>query len=217
MIRQEACEEPFLEEEVEEAVLHKLGWRAEAKVQRAVVARGGIVADQVGYGKTAISLGLINCDIAKARTEIQPPKKGDPCDLVHGRIPTRATLVVAPAHLMKQWPSELAKFCGSSLKAVSIQTMADLNKKTIRDIMQADIVFVAVTVFRGGTYIYKDTPNTPRLTILQHSTSTVYVLSRVHQEDCRPKRGGCLRVCMRRSIGVSASASWNSLRTERKE
>jgi len=173
MIRQEECEEPFLEEEVEEAVLHKLGWRAEAKVQRAVVARGGIVADQVGYGKTAISLGLINCDILKARAEIQSPKK-DPCDLVHGRIPTRATLVVAPAHLMKQWPSELAKFCGSSLKAVSIQTMTDLNKKTIRDIMQADIVFVAVTVFRGGTYIYKDTPNTPKLTLLYpHFYSTL--------------------------------------------
>ena len=34
------------------------GWRLEARVTRPVIIRGGIVADQVGYGKTAITLGM---------------------------------------------------------------------------------------------------------------------------------------------------------------
>ena len=59
MLAQEACTDPFIEEEVAEATLPSLGWRAEAKVERPVLARGGVVADQVGYGKTAITIGLI--------------------------------------------------------------------------------------------------------------------------------------------------------------
>ena len=47
MLAQEASEEPFVEEEVGEAVLAPLGWRAEAKVTRQTVLKGGIVADQV--------------------------------------------------------------------------------------------------------------------------------------------------------------------------
>ena len=58
--QQEACTDLFLEQEVAEATLPSLGWRAEAKVERPILARGGVVADQVGYGKTAITIGLID-------------------------------------------------------------------------------------------------------------------------------------------------------------
>ena len=47
MLKQEASTEKFVEEEVEEAVLPALGWRAEGRAERAVLVRGGIVADQV--------------------------------------------------------------------------------------------------------------------------------------------------------------------------
>ena len=60
VLAQEACTELFLEQEVAEATLPFLGWRAEAKVERPILARGGVVADQVGYGKTAITIGLID-------------------------------------------------------------------------------------------------------------------------------------------------------------
>ncbi|PIG80558.1 C-5 cytosine-specific DNA methylase, partial [Aspergillus arachidicola] len=61
MIHRESLDiEPFIEEEVEEALLPMLMWRAEGKVCVEKTVRGGVLADDVGYGKTAITLGLID-------------------------------------------------------------------------------------------------------------------------------------------------------------
>ena len=51
---QEASDGVFVEEEATEAVLAPLKWRAEARVARNTVARGGIVADQVGWVSSRI-------------------------------------------------------------------------------------------------------------------------------------------------------------------
>lgn len=63
MISQENLEDgvrhTFVEEEIAEASLLPLGWRAEGKAERPVLVRGGVLADEVGYGKTAITIGLI--------------------------------------------------------------------------------------------------------------------------------------------------------------
>jgi hypothetical protein len=47
MLHQEAATEPYFEEEVEEAVLPSLNWRAEGRARRPVLVRGGILADEV--------------------------------------------------------------------------------------------------------------------------------------------------------------------------
>jgi hypothetical protein len=47
MLSQEASSSPFYEEEVVEAILPNLNWRAEARAKRPVLVRGGIVADEV--------------------------------------------------------------------------------------------------------------------------------------------------------------------------
>jgi hypothetical protein len=47
MLHQEANTVPFMEEEVVEAVLPNLNWRAEGRAQRPVLVRGGIIADEV--------------------------------------------------------------------------------------------------------------------------------------------------------------------------
>lgn len=47
MLEQEASTDSFMEEEVVEAVLPGLKWRAEGRVQRPILVRGGIVADEV--------------------------------------------------------------------------------------------------------------------------------------------------------------------------
>ena len=56
---------PFIEEEVSEA-----GWRAEGRAQQPVHICGGVLADEVGYGKTAITLGLIDCTRKKVGREL---------------------------------------------------------------------------------------------------------------------------------------------------
>lgn len=49
MIKQESTLEPYYEQEVTEAVLPGLNWRAEGKAERPVLVRGGIIADEVNY------------------------------------------------------------------------------------------------------------------------------------------------------------------------
>lgn len=49
----------FVEEEISESLLPAVGWRAEGKAERPVMVRGGVIADQVGYGKTVISIALV--------------------------------------------------------------------------------------------------------------------------------------------------------------
>ena len=49
MLKQEESTVPFLEEEVTEEILPSLNWRAEGRVQRPVLVRGGIIADEVSW------------------------------------------------------------------------------------------------------------------------------------------------------------------------
>lgn len=71
MLNREAIDAaPFIEEEVSEAVLDPLGWRAEGRAQRPIHVRGGVLADQVGYGKTAITLALIDCTSKQVKNDL---------------------------------------------------------------------------------------------------------------------------------------------------
>ncbi len=57
MLQQEKVEgrtHTFVEEEISEAALPSLGWRAEGKAERPVLARGGVIAEEIGYGNTII-------------------------------------------------------------------------------------------------------------------------------------------------------------------
>jgi hypothetical protein len=132
----------FVEEEISESSLPGLGWRAEGKAERPVMIRGGVIADQVGYGKTIISLALI------AETNGERAPVAEPC----GLIDTKATLIVVPGHLSKQWPSEIRKFTGKMFKTIVIQNMNDLNNISIGDIQKADIVVMAADMFGSESY-----------------------------------------------------------------
>ncbi|KAJ3235803.1 hypothetical protein HDU81_000159 [Chytriomyces hyalinus] len=145
MIKREQEPGLFVEEEISEASFDYLGWRAEGRASRAVQVRGGVVADQVGYGKTAITLGLI--DYTKNCT----PADSTPAD-VHGKIPLKATLILVPGHLLKQWPSEIAKFTGTSLSCITIKDVGSLNKISISDFMKADVIIASSKIFASQKY-----------------------------------------------------------------
>lgn len=139
---------PFIEEEVSEAILSPLGWRAEGRAQRPVHIRGGVLADQVGYGKTAITLGLIDCTSASVKEEFK--KIGD----VPGKIPVKATLAVVPPHLTLQWKNEFKKFTGDNrFKVEVISSVANLNSMTIAKMKKADVVVVASNIFKSNVYL----------------------------------------------------------------
>jgi hypothetical protein len=148
MLRQEAPDAPpFVEEEISEAVLTPLGWRAEGRAQRRVYVRGGVLADEVGYGKTAITLGLIDCAASDVKQDFVKPQD------TSGKIPVKATLVIVPPHLTRQWASEVVKFTGKRFKIVVISTASNLNPITIEDVQEADIVIVASNLFHSSVYL----------------------------------------------------------------
>ncbi len=148
MVAQEAkTAPPFIEEEISEAMLDALGWRAEGRVQRSVKIRGGVLADQVGYGKTAITLALIDVMANEVEEELKD------ADELPGKIPTKASLIVVPPHLTRQWASEAKKFAGKHFKVEVITTASNLNSLTIEDVQNADLVVVASNLFKSNVYL----------------------------------------------------------------
>ncbi|KAF2421845.1 hypothetical protein EJ08DRAFT_682862, partial [Tothia fuscella] len=67
-------------------------------------------------------------------------------------IPTAATLIVVPAHLISQWRSECAKFLPQSYeqeeKIRVVKTTRDLQNLKVRDFQEAKIVLVSWTVLQ---------------------------------------------------------------------
>lgn len=138
---------PFEEEEIEEAFLPLMMWRAEASATTRKVIRGGVLADDVGYGKTAIIIGLIDIQAERARHNIKVP--------VNGLIPSNATLIVVPHIMLPQWKSEIEKFLGNRYNVLIFQSGASFTSKTIRDVRSADIILVSWSVFNNSGYYQK--------------------------------------------------------------
>lgn len=105
-----------------------------------------LFASQVGYGKTAITLGLI--DLAN-KLHATP---ATPAFFSSGWIATNATLVIVPKHMMGQWPNEVKKFLGTSKRVSAIKDLLALNKITIAEIQRADIVIVSFALLSNATY-----------------------------------------------------------------
>ena len=148
MVSREAADiEPFFEEEIEEAILPQLGWRAEGRARRARQIRGGVLADYVGYGKTAITLGLIDMQFAANNGVLPVPG--------NGKIPIKATLIVVPTHLIPQWKREIEKFLGKEYTVLVIQDQRKMGKCTIHDFIEADIIIASWGMFDNDTYLEK--------------------------------------------------------------
>ena len=134
----------FEEEEVEEAFLPLTAWRAEGKatVQRNV--RGGVVADEVGYGKTIISLGLISANSDQDQQAFH----------VDGFIPSTATLVVVPETLVSQWCEEIQKFTNIKRTEVLVLNARTLAKTEVCHIQKARIIVTPLSLFANEPYYH---------------------------------------------------------------
>ncbi|KAI9724728.1 MAG: hypothetical protein M1812_000003 [Candelaria pacifica] len=153
MISQESDTiEPFDEEEVEEALLPQMGWLAEGSAKKKRVVRGGVLADEVGYGKTATTLGLIDSQRYDQST-VPDPCKCKPCKC-KGKIHIKATLIVIPGHLVSQWESEINNFLQPGrYNVLKIKTEIGLSHRTIQDFLNADIILIPSNLLNGATYL----------------------------------------------------------------
>jgi DNA repair protein RAD5 len=105
-----------------------------SKVIKNYYCKGGILADEMGLGKTITSVGLI----------LENPANFNSHNIIdsNGKYNTRATLIISPNHLIKQWNREIKKG-NPMLKTISILTKTNHGKISIEDIINADVVLVS--------------------------------------------------------------------------
>ena len=105
-----------------------------------VKTKGGILADEMGLGKTITSLALVFMNPSTRQFNIDYTSAKNYVD-EWGRINTKSTLIVCPAHLAKQWKTEVLKV-NSKANIISLLTKNSHTPLTYKDIIEADIVIV---------------------------------------------------------------------------
>ena len=156
MIGQEADDMKFEEEEIEEAVLPQLGWRAEVRIRRKRIVRGGVQADEVGYGKTATTLALVDARAESAERYPDYHAERQAQLEVSGCIPVKATLILVPPHLINQWKGQILKFLGLTSdddRILIIENYTNLTGVSIKQIRTAVIVLTSWAVLISPAYM----------------------------------------------------------------
>jgi SNF2 family DNA or RNA helicase len=107
----------------------------------------GVLADAVGYGKTAVTIGLVVCHRYRTLPPIEAPRLNNEPQPRH-LIPSRATLIMCPNNLHAQWLQEIHKFTGGKArgyKIIAVTTVTQLKNVTVEDIM-------TVRIFRSSRH-----------------------------------------------------------------
>jgi hypothetical protein len=144
--------------EVEEATHVKLGWRLEARAQAKTFVRGGVLADRPSFGKTVITIALIQSESEEFREDETLIKRNNFLAKQKLRlIDTAATLIVCPPHLVDQWQEEFEKFLGTDqyelYSIVSIKTFAELQSLEFEDMQNSRVIIVSWAVLADRDYI----------------------------------------------------------------
>ena len=105
---------------------------------------GGILADEMGLGKTVTSLALINYN-KSIRDDIFIEKN----DM--NKIYSKATVLICPAHLAKQWLSE-AKKCSPNLKIILVTTKVNHKRLNYDEIKNADLIIITQSFLMNFKY-----------------------------------------------------------------
>lgn len=98
---------------------------------------GGILADEMGLGKTITTLSLVFSNMSNYN-EIYKPSRIDNFNKIY----SKATLVVCPSHLTKQWETE-AKKCNKDVKILVINTKKDHEKLLFGAFLDHDIIITS--------------------------------------------------------------------------
>lgn len=111
---------------------------------------GGILADDTGSGKTITTLGLIHSAPFTQEHQINRTKRFK--DLLDNRIQSRASCIICPSNICRQWVQE-AQRCNPSFKVYGISSMTDHLKVSWRDVVEADIVVVSYQFLMSVAYM----------------------------------------------------------------
>ena len=132
--------------------------------RRFITFQGGIIADDPGLGKTLTVLSLIAADLPN-NIESGPDVQALLC---------RATLVVAPIHVIAQWESTIQTCFGNNQLAVAVITTKVQHRNiTYKEILDSDVVLVADSFLAGEYYTTHQSPRrSARIRKQQNSLSS---------------------------------------------
>ena len=99
---------------------------------------GGILSDEMGLGKTISSIALI---VSNPAPKNIPNTKLSSISNID-KINSRATVILCPSHLTKQWESEINR-CNPNLKILTILSKNDYNNLIINDFIDSDIIITS--------------------------------------------------------------------------
>lgn len=134
----------------------------EARVRVLYPVGGGILADKIGYGKTATTIALIDATIARPLPPIPDVDRAS-------FIPARGTLIIVPSNLFDQWLQEIAKFVwqgrplrknmskgwspqGCPLKIFAMSNVSPLTSVRAEELAQADVVLCSYRLLFSPIY-----------------------------------------------------------------
>ncbi|EFQ28239.1 DNA repair protein RAD8 [Colletotrichum graminicola M1.001] len=150
MLKREHANDTFIEKEFEECLLPSVNVRLHATASIEKLARGGVLAHDIGYGKTIVTLGLVDISTANPDNEASSIRDrtmwlGD-TSLIH----LKATLVIVPPHIVGQWANEAAKFIGVDSRRhgngpLTIHVIMRPTDVVREKLIAADIIIVSST------------------------------------------------------------------------
>jgi|TARA_B110001469_G_scaffold60380_1_gene57919 hypothetical protein len=92
-----------------------------------------VLADALGAGKTVTVIALVAADAPAARA--LPLTADEP------RL-SRASLIVVPPLIIRQWEAEIERFSGGQLRTVRVESAAQLQELSCKQLREADIVLI---------------------------------------------------------------------------
>jgi site-specific DNA-cytosine methylase len=181
MMQRERSPVDFTKVEIEEEVVRPLNMRVMGKAEWTnsfpYCSRGGVVAHEIGYGKTVVMLALHDymreydkdesiedrrkVDEAWRSSLLEPLKRLASLANDHPIFEAEsffvhlsATLVVVPRHITKQWAKEAARFLGLRVgrEVIVIKTAKDFYTYELDKLRNAEMIIVSTGIF-GATFL----------------------------------------------------------------